>query len=241
MTTPVPASTPWVPMWSLQGGVAIGYVGGWVPGTYQAGQIVVDNGIEYMCVRQTNKRPTPWAASQAASYGTTLPANPIDGQEAILVDNIAGATWAWRFRFNANSGSQFKWEFIGGSPIQPAPSGSMTLVTTQTTAIDFTGGPVISVPRAGDYRYIWGANVYNAGTFAGAYATILQVFNGATALSASYELRHHGSVYDGASISGSGAATLAATTINIKAWLDRTGSNTTMVNGWIHLFPVRVA
>jgi len=147
MTTPVPASTPWVPMWSLQGGVAINYLGGWAPGTYQPGQIVVDNGVEYMCVRQTTKRPTPWAASQAASYGTSLPASPIDGQEAVLVDSLTSPTYQWRFRYNANSTSLYKWEFVGGAPIYiyasdaPAVASGWAIVAT----------PQVTPPRPGVY------------------------------------------------------------------------------------------
>jgi hypothetical protein len=156
MTTPVPASTPWVPMWSLQGGVAIGYVGGWVPGTYQAGQIVVDNGIEYMCVRQTNKRPTPWAASQAASYGTSLPASPIDGQEAVLVDSLTAPSYQWRFRYNANNTTLYKWEFVGGSSIF-AVGGNFTTPTGPTGFID-GNGPSVPLPRPGAYEYSWGVS-----------------------------------------------------------------------------------
>jgi hypothetical protein len=50
------------------------------------------------------------------SYGTSLPASPYDGQEAILVDNVAGPSYTWRFRYNAGSGNTYKWEFIGGNP-----------------------------------------------------------------------------------------------------------------------------
>jgi hypothetical protein len=50
------------------------------------------------------------------TYGTSLPANPADGQEAILVDSLTNPTYQWRFRYNAGSTSAYKWEFIGGAP-----------------------------------------------------------------------------------------------------------------------------
>jgi hypothetical protein len=158
MTTPVPASTPWVPMWSLQGGVAINYLGGWAPGTYQPGQIVVDNGVEYMCVRQTTKRPTPWAASQAASYGTSLPANPIDGQEAVLVDSLTNPSYQWRFRYNANSTSIYKWEYIGGSPAVSAYGGSDPVATGWNAV---SNPPAVGFPRNGEYLFEYSA-MFNA-------------------------------------------------------------------------------
>lgn len=135
-------------MWSLDGGVNQAYLGAWATGTYYPGQIVIDNGIEYMCVRQTTKRPTPWAMNQVASYGTTLPTNPIDGQEATLVDNVTNPAFQWRFRFNANSTSAYKWEYVGGaSYVYPITTiASWTQLNTWTVLIGWT------VPRAGEYN-----------------------------------------------------------------------------------------
>ena len=161
MTTPAPASTPWVPMWSLNGGVAIAYLGAWAAGTYQPGQIVVDNGVEYMCVRTTTKRPTGWPGSAATTYGTSLPASPVDGQEAVLVDSLTAPTWQWRFRYNASSTLAYKWEFIGGSPKQ------IDIQTSEATGaagwVDLaTVGPSFVVPRAGMYICNYSAMCLNA-------------------------------------------------------------------------------
>jgi len=135
-------------MWSLNGGVALSYLGAWAAGTYQPGQIVVDNGVEYMCVRTTTKRPTGWPGSAATTYGTTLPASPVDGQEAVLVDNVTNPSYQWRFRYNASSSSAYKWEFVGGYPYFSA---------TNTVEGPFPVGSwansyvALTVPRAGDY------------------------------------------------------------------------------------------
>src|SRR5215471_11591990 len=84
------------------------YLGDWVAGTYKEGDIVVYNGVAYMAVRQTSATPVPWAAGQASlSYGTTLPSNPVDGQEAVLVDSVTAPTYQWRFRYNAQSTSAY--------------------------------------------------------------------------------------------------------------------------------------
>jgi hypothetical protein len=81
------------------------------------------------------------------SYATTLPASPVDGQEAILVDNIANPSYQWRFRYNAGSTSPYKWEFVGGSPAQGYDS-TFTGLPTATWA---SFAPTITLARAGEY------------------------------------------------------------------------------------------
>jgi hypothetical protein len=83
------------------------------------------------------------------TYGTTLPASPVDGQEAILVDSITNPTYQWRFRYNAGSVSAYKWEFIGGSNQIVGPLGDIT--TASSTFVAMTSGPSITVVRAGEY------------------------------------------------------------------------------------------
>jgi len=61
MSTPNPATTPWVPMWNLNGGMDLRYQGAWAAGNYYDGDVVVYQGVTYICVRPTNKAPTPWA------------------------------------------------------------------------------------------------------------------------------------------------------------------------------------
>jgi hypothetical protein len=57
-------------------------------------------------------------AATKPNYGTTLPAGPVDGQEAILVDSLTNPTYQWRFRYNAGSALAYKWEFIGGTALR---------------------------------------------------------------------------------------------------------------------------
>jgi len=155
-TTPNPGTTVWVPMWNLAGGSSNAYKGDWAAGTYYPGDHVVYNGILYECVRQTTAAPVPWPpAPGAASYGTTLPASPVDGQEAILVDSVTNPTYQWRFRWNAGSSSAYKWEFVGGAPLVKTNWVGGITINTGTNVGGWYYLPAsmsMVAPRAGDYQ-----------------------------------------------------------------------------------------
>ena len=174
------------------------------------------------------------------NYATTLPTSPFDGQETVLVDSITNPTYQWRFRYNAGSSSAYKWELIGGVPWRG--SGGSANVPVAAPITDITGGPTFTNPRPGVYRIHWGASVYNGGTFAGAYQSQITLYVGSTSTGIYAELRHHSAVYDGAQIMMSAEPTLtSALLINLKAAMDRTGSNTTVTNVWMEVLPVRVS
>lgn len=128
--------------------------------TYMDGEIVVYNGVAYLCTKPTTAAPSAWPGGPTAlqqvtakpNYGTSLPAAPVDGQEAILVDSLTNPSYQWRFRYNAGSSSAYKWEFIGGAPLSAywgvsavysAPDNNMNPVPA--------AGTRITLPRAGDY------------------------------------------------------------------------------------------
>src|SRR5215510_14220988 len=78
-------------------GAQLTYEGDWAaPTTYDDGDVVVRNGIVYLCVggpTTVAPDPTLWGLAipginAPPSYGTNLPASPVDGQEAILVDSL---------------------------------------------------------------------------------------------------------------------------------------------------------
>lgn len=101
--------------------------------------------------------PTSYAAGSTlpVAYATTLPASPVDGQEAILVDSLTIPTYQWRFRYNNGSSNTDKWEFIGGT------TRVVNIVTSEAinsnTYVDLsTAGPSFTVPRAGQYMVDWG-------------------------------------------------------------------------------------
>jgi len=134
-------------------GAQLTYEGDWAaPTTYDDGDVVVKDGIAYLCVggpTTTPPDPQPWGAAAIAkpSYGTTLPATPVDGQEHILVDSLTAPSYQWRFRYNAGSASAYKWEFVGGFPKQTEVGDSRTLTVSTWTNI----GPTWVPPRAGVY------------------------------------------------------------------------------------------
>jgi len=82
-----------------------------------------------------------------ATYGTSFPASPLDGQRHILVDSATTPTYQWEFRYNASSTSAYKWEFVGGAPIYsymsdaPSIASGWAIVTT----------PQVTPPRPGVY------------------------------------------------------------------------------------------
>jgi hypothetical protein len=143
------------PTWELLGGgSALGVVddvGNWASGVaYAAGQVVRYNGVDYLAVNPSIGQTPPVVSSFATAYGTTLPAAPFDGQEAILVDSLTNPNYQWRFRYNAGSSSAYKWEFIGGPP-------KFTAGVSPTTGI--------VAPRAGDYMWEWMVNAHSTALY----------------------------------------------------------------------------
>jgi len=102
------------------------------------------------------------------TYATTLPASPVDGQEAILVDNVTNPTYQWRFRWNAGSTSPYKWEFVGGSTYRSAVTTNETTASSSGTDLA-TVGPGFVCPRAGDYRVQFWANAGQTAVGCGSY------------------------------------------------------------------------
>jgi hypothetical protein len=82
------------------------------------------------------------------------PVSPGDGDEwvALAVDtgNLATTNGTiWRFRYNASSGSAYKWELIGGMPLSLyGLSGS----SASTSGVNLANS-TITIPRAGDYEF----------------------------------------------------------------------------------------
>jgi hypothetical protein len=117
-------------------------------------------------------------AVMPVAYGTTLPATPADGQEAILVDSITNPSFypGWRFRYNAGSSSPYKWEFVGGAPYFSRPALGSAESFNNTTNVDLTNTPSAVLPRAGEYMLEFGAAVVsNGGTWSAPYDTFMQL------------------------------------------------------------------
>jgi hypothetical protein len=161
---------------TISAGADLSYDGDWVAGTYQDGDIVVKDGIAYLCVggpTAVAPDPAPWGlASTAAGYGTSLPASPVDGQEHVLVDSVSNPTYQWRFRYNAGSSSAYKWEYIGGTP-RAAEVNTQVLVSSSTFVDPSdTAGPSFTIPRSGEYLADYGSLHVVAGGNDSGFVTI---------------------------------------------------------------------
>lgn len=105
-------------------------------------------------------------------YGASPPASPTNGQEWIYPADAAGTLW--RFRYNSASVSAYKWEFVGGSPLDSYIDAHQA--TASTTYADL-GGPAVTAPLAGDYMTEFDARIY--GDSAGQSARVGLHVNGA--------------------------------------------------------------
>src|SRR6516165_2193776 len=175
----------------------------------------------------------------ALGYGTTLPGSPVDGQEYVLVDSTTNPSYQWRFRYNASSTSAYKWEFVGGAPIVAGPSGSIT--TSSTTAVVFTGGPDVVVPRPGDYDLVFGANAQNSSGFSGVYQLFLYSFvsgvNVAPNLIFTAVAQYNGGeLVGGKSLTGVTAGAHVTLPVAVQV-----AEPSTFTNGWFRLTPRRVS
>lgn len=91
----------------------------------------------------------------AATYVTSLPSSPTDGQEIYYAANATnGVIWHFRYRSAAS-----KWEFVGGPPLVASVATTQTTTSTSYTALT-TAGPSITLPLAGDYDVTIGADIY---------------------------------------------------------------------------------
>jgi hypothetical protein len=94
-----------------------------------------------------------WRPLGAPGYATTFPANPVDGQETILVDSLTAPTFQWRLRYNAGATGANKWECVGATRAVAANGANEAIpwagggVWVDTPTV----GPSFVVPRAGRY------------------------------------------------------------------------------------------
>jgi len=116
----------------------------------------------------------------ATTIGTTLPASPVDGQEAVLVDSLTAPTYNWRFKYVAGiTADAYKWVFIGGDDAFSEVVASESPNSATYVALT-TPGPSITVPRAGIYVVEIGHTILN-NSIGGGFANYMSYDIGATA------------------------------------------------------------
>ncbi len=104
---------------------------------------------------------------------SSLPASPINQQECYY---IVDSTSLWHLKYRTTTN---KWHFIGGASLSHEVGeaiGGASVNTTNTSYVDLTGGPTVTVPLAGTYEILFGAHSYNSGA---AYAVMSVKLGGA--------------------------------------------------------------
>ena len=96
------------------------------------------------------------------AYGTSLPTAPTDGQEAVLVDNTTNPSYQWRFRYNAGSSSAYKWECVGGTPVEGRANGSVAVPTPGAWNNDSNAALQFTASRSGEYDVSFGCEFISA-------------------------------------------------------------------------------
>src|SRR5215475_427042 len=119
------------------------------------------------------------------AYGTTLPASPVDGIQAILVDSTTNPSYQWHFRYNVGSSSTYKWEYVGGAPLEARNNASAAVPTPGSWNSD--GALQMTVPRLGEYDISFGCE------FVGAAASNLCAMT--AAVGGTYDFTLQASIY----------------------------------------------
>jgi hypothetical protein len=97
---------------------------------------------------------------------TTLPASPLDNQQAILVDSTAAPTFSWLLQWSTAAA---RWNFIGGDPFEQEIQNSVLETSASTTYVNLTTlGPQFTVPRSGRYLINFGMLADTNGAAGGA-------------------------------------------------------------------------
>ena len=94
----------------------------------------------------------------SATYVTTLPSSPVDGQEVYYqADGTNGVIWHLRYR--SGSASTYKWEYVGGTALSSEVPASEGIPASGSYGNLATVGPSVTVPLAGDYDIYAGAQL----------------------------------------------------------------------------------
>jgi hypothetical protein len=137
LTTPAPGTTDWVPLGGLA--ATFTYKGDWVAGSYNSGDIVIYNGVSYMCVRPTSAAPVAW------------PTAVLPGSEIAYVENPNQVTATGAAAELLNSGNVT----YDGTPIMIefyCPEVGNVAASFQTIALLYDG----ATPVVGQYIALLG-------------------------------------------------------------------------------------
>jgi hypothetical protein len=224
------------------------YNGDFVAGNYADGDIVVYNGIAYLCTKPTNASPAAWPggvtpapAPFSIGYGTTLPVAPTDGQRYVLVDSLTAPNWQWEFRFNAGNTTAYKWELVGGYPLFSGSGGSYTnSAPPVSTWFDVSNpNPTLTVPRSGVYLLEFTVFGQSQAT-SGGYTMSSSVLASTSGRSGVPQMAGSAIYFSGQIPFQQVVGYVAGETLKVQGQVNASVSMT-MFNAWIKLLPLRVA
>jgi microcystin-dependent protein len=230
---------------------APGYVQVFDTGNVTAGSSGSLNFVDLSVVEFDTDSVTQYATGPQGPAGpgvrglvSALPGTPADGDEcyyqsaAMATDGIV-----WHLRYRAASASPYKWEFLGGLPLESWVN-SLSVAASNSNWQYPAGWPSFNVPLAGDYDFEFGAGI--GVTQNGRDARVgLYIYTSASPPQAQlYNVVPTVTGYSGTTwASPAGAKRVTGLTANGQCALTQWTSdytNTAYQMGWIRGRPVRV-
>lgn len=178
----------------------------------------------------------------APSLVSVLPSSPYDGQEVYFQTTaMATAGIVWHLRYRAAASGSYKWEFLGGPPLAHEIVTSEVLQANSSAAFGdaVTVGPLVAVPLAGEFDYVFGGKFHGD--------------NGGAAFNIGIQLGS--AVADGTTSSGADSSLVGNWTFSLTNAIRRTRAqaetatvkyyragitNPAVMNRWLRVTPVRV-
>jgi hypothetical protein len=170
------------------------------------------------------------------------PASPSDGDIwiATAVDTVGTN---WMFRYNAGSGSAYKWEFIGGSPMYLSVGAAQSLAASAGIQDLATVGPSFTLTRVGDYIIRWGI-LTTSGAASGATpnaGAVITQGGGARIGNMEATCEAVGSAAQTGMASSRETMTLNPSAELRVRYYNNNGNPVTFQNRWLECVPVRVS
>jgi hypothetical protein len=95
---------------------------------------------------------------------TALPIGPADGTEVYYQTAAMAAVGViWHLRYRAAIADAYKWEYVGGGPLQHEVLASQNATVTSTWTNLATDGPLVTCPLAGIYTFNFGCKFQMGG------------------------------------------------------------------------------
>lgn len=102
---------------------------------------------------------TGWENISGPAYVTSLPSNPIDGQEVYFDRDPSSARDKWHLRYDSSKSGSYKWEVLGAKPIYSHAQDSTQVTSSSATYATGVTPLGVTAPLAGIYVVRHGAQI----------------------------------------------------------------------------------